>query len=174
MLAALAWGSPSSVGLAWSQPKSDWEEDQDQRNWKEGEAVLPAFPQSVDLVEFEVSASTTFRFFIDRASLRVGEDGVVRYTLVARSPHGAETISFEGIRCNGGQVRIYAAGRRDGTWSPRLKSDWSEIQAKTIQRWHQVLRREYFCPQDAIIFDAAEGVDALQRGGHPRKAFTER
>jgi hypothetical protein len=174
MLAALAWGSPPSAGLAWSQPKSDWEEEQDKLDWKEGETALPAFPQAADLIEFEVSASTTFRFFIDRASLGVGKDGVVRYTLVARSAHGAETISFEGIRCRGGLFRIYAAGRRDGTWSPRLKSEWSEIQPKTIQRWHQVLRREYFCPQDAIIFDAAEGIDALQRGGHPRKAFSER
>ena len=160
--------------LAWSQPKTDWETQEDQRNWKEVDAAIPAYPKPENLIEFQVSALAAFRFFIDGASLSVGEDGVVRYTLVARSPNGVDNVSFEGIRCEAGLYRIYATGRSNRTWSPRHQSEWREIEPKTIQRWHQALRREYFCPQNAIIGDAAEGVDALRRGGHPRKASTGR
>lgn len=153
-----------------AQPKSDWELSDDARNWKEIETPLPAYPKTGDLIEFQVSALATFKFFIDATSVTVGKDGVVRYTLVARSPNGVDNVTFEGIRCKGGIYRIYAGARSDGTWVPRTGAAWQEIQPKSIQRWHQVLRREYFCPQDAIISDAEEGVDALKRGGHPRRA----
>lgn len=117
-----------------------------------------------------MSAQATFRFYVDARSISVGRDGVVRYTLVARSPSGVDNTSFEGIRCKAGAVKVYAGLRRDGTWAPRATAAWQEIQPKTIQRWHQVLQREFFCPQSSIIVDSAEGVDALRRGGHPRKA----
>ena len=170
MLAALASAVPKP---AWPQVKSDWERGQG-ADWKEVEGSLPAFPRAENLVEFKVSASATFRFFIDAASLSVGEDGVVRYVLVARSPNGVDNVTYEGMRCSTGTYRIYAAGRNDRTWSPRLQAEWREIEPKTIQRWHQALAREYFCPQSAIIWDAAEGIDALRRGGHPRKAHSTR
>lgn len=168
MLAA----SLAFAGAASAQFKSDWEAEQELRNWREIEVPLPAHPKPENLVEFVPSNTTSFRFFIDAASLGVGRDGVVRYTLVARSPSGVDNVSFEGIRCVGGLVRVYATGRSDGTWTPRADSRWREIEPKTIQRWHQALRREYFCPQDAIILDAAEGIDALRRGGHPNKGHT--
>lgn len=157
------------MSAAFAQPKSDWEDREAERNWTEGAFEYPPAPKAVDLIEFQVSALASFRFFVDAASIRVGSDGVVRYTLVARSPNGVDNVSFEGIRCRGGRVKVYAGIRGDGTWNERPGAAWQEIQAKSIQRWHQALRREYFCPQDAIIADAAEGIDALKRGGHPRK-----
>ncbi len=152
-----------------AQHKSDWEEREEARNWKEIEVPLPAYPKAADLIEFEVSALATFKFFIDARSINVGKDGVVRYTLVARSPNGVDNVTFEGMRCNGARYRVYAGARNDGTWVKRPTAEWREIEPKSIQRWHQVLRRSYFCPQDAIIFDAEEGIDALKRGGHPRR-----
>lgn len=122
---------------------------------------LPAYPRSEDLVEFEVSAATGFRFFIDRASLSVGKDGVVRYTLVARSPAGVDNVSHEGIRCKSGTYKVYAYGRADGTWSERA-SDWRQIEPRGVQRWHNALWREYFCPHRIPVHDAAEGVAALK------------
>lgn len=158
------------MATALAQPKSDWELQNEERNFQEEAFAYPPAPKAEDLVEFAVSAQATFRFFVDVRSVSVGRDGVVRYTLVARSPNGVDNVSFEGIRCKAGAVKVYAGLRREGTWAPRPNAAWQEIQPKTIQRWHQVLRREYFCPQDAIISDSAEGVDALRRGGHPRKA----
>lgn len=146
--------------------KSDWEREQEAREVKEFEITLPAVPKG-DLIEFPVSAATSFRFFIDPASLSVGLDGVVRYTLVARSPSGAETISYEGIRCGGtGLYRVYAFGN-GGAWSKNTRGDWRPIEPKSVQRWHNELRGRYFCPNRLSIATAAEGLDALRRGGHP-------
>jgi hypothetical protein len=146
--------------------KSDYELEQERLDWKEGEVRLPAYPKDGALVQFFVSGATSFRFFIDPASLSPGnKDGVVRYTLIARSPSGFANVTYEGIRCATGSYRIYAIGN-DGRWSA-TDSDWRPIEAKSVQRWHNELRRNYFCPVHIPIWTTAEGLDALRRGGHP-------
>ncbi len=164
-LLALALGLCQGAALA--QFKSDWELEQERRSWREREVQLPAYPKAENLVEFAVSAATDFRFFVDRASISVGQDGVVRYTLVARSSSGAENVSYEGIRCKAGTYRVYAYGNKsEAAWSQR-ESDWRPIEQRTFHRQHHALWREYFCPHRVPITDVAEGLDALARGGHP-------
>ncbi len=148
--------------------RSDWETRQQERDWREGEIRLPPYPGEAGLIEFSVSNVTSFRFFIDPASLSLGKDGVVRYTLVARSPSGYRNISYEGIRCANGSYKVFAIGN-DGRWSIR-ESDWREIEPKTVQRWHNELRWQYFCPNRGSILTAEEGLDALRRGKHPGAA----
>lgn len=148
------------------QYDSEWEKKQKELDWKEVEFSLPALPAGQDLIEFSVSAVNNFKFFVDAKSIAVGADGVVRYAMVARSPAGAETVSFEGIRCQGGIFRVYAFA--SGAAWRRNDSDWRAIEPQgKVQRWHNVLRDEYFCPKGDTIATPAEGVDALRRGGHP-------
>ena len=154
-------GAPGAA----AQPKTDWEKAQEEREWKETEVRLPPYPKGDGLVEFFVSGSTSFRFYIDPASLAVGPDGVVRYTLVARSPSGVDNVTYEGIRCSTGLYKIFAAGN-DGRWTPR-SADWRAIEPKAVQRWHNELRGRYFCPLRLPIQSAAEGLSALRQGGHP-------
>jgi hypothetical protein len=127
---------------------------------------LPAAPRQANLLPFFVSSASEFRFFVDGASISPGKDGVVRYTLIVRSPLGAETVSYEGIRCATGEVKSYAYGRADGSWTVRPGA-WRRFEARGVQRWHDALWREYFCPRELPIRTAAEGVYALKRGGHP-------
>ena len=82
------------------------------------------------------------------------------------SEHWFENISFEGIRCASATYRIYATGHADRTWSSR-PTEWRSIDPKGVARWHLALRREFFCPKDMTIHDAAEGVEALRNGRHP-------
>lgn len=154
---------------AGAQP-TDWERRQKERDWREREVVLPAYPKRENLLPFFVSATTTFDFFIDAASISTAEDGVVRYVLVARSAQGAESVSYEGIRCSAREYRIYAAGAGDG-WK-RVDAPWRPIEPRSIQRWHNALLREYFCPLGNPIRSAAEGADALRRGDHPSRRLS--
>jgi hypothetical protein len=41
-----------------------------------------------------------------------------------------------------------------------------------VQRWHNALRDEFFCPLGNPIGSPAEGVTALRRGLHPSLAPT--
>jgi hypothetical protein len=144
--------------------KSDWEIQEEERNWKEGEVKLPAAPQPGNLIEFTAGPASSFRFFVDSASVTVDRD-VVRYTLVARSSSGFENVSYEGLRCKANMFRVYAH-LNGGNWS-RSPGDWKPIEPRTLQRWHNELRNRYFCPFSLSIQSAAEGLDALRRGGHP-------
>jgi len=155
----------TAAGIAAAQPKSDWEKEDEERNWREAEVVLPAYPRAENLLEFFVSSASPFRFYIDRPSLSVGADGVVRYTLVVRSPAGAETVSYEGMRCRTGEVKVFAFGRPDRSWAGHA-APWRRIEMKSVQRWHNALYGEYFCPSGAPILSAADGLDALRAGEH--------
>lgn len=143
--------------------QSDWERQNIGREgWKEDLAVVPpAYPRQAALLEFPVSATSEFRFFVDGASIKPGPDGVVRYVLVARSPGGVENVSYEAIRCATGEYRRYAVGQADGSWGGRPGA-WRAIEGGGQQPWHRALQREYFCPQGVPIRDAAEGVRALR------------
>lgn len=141
--------------------KSDWELEQERREWKEDAVVLPPYYREEDLLPFEVMDARQFRFFVDRRSISVVGERVVRYTLVARSRGGVENVFFEGIRCDARTARAYAIGQAGGAWK-RQESDWRA----TENAWTRALRREYFCPRHEAIRNAAEGVDALRRGGH--------
>ena len=147
--------------------KPDTEELPNQRDWRENALKLPEYPHTDRLVEFNVSAITSFRFFIDPATLTAGDDGVVRYVLVALSPSGARNVWYEGMRCKTGELKQYATARDDTTWNERRAPGWVAIEPKKMNRQHQALRRQYFCPQGVPIQNAAEGIDALRRGGHP-------
>ena len=150
--------------------KSDWEKANEEKlAASEKAAAANAIPtpptKRGELIEFSVSATQEFRFFVDASTLSVDNEGVVRYVLVARSPSGVENMSFEGMRCVTNEYRIYALGR-DGAWVGR-PTDWRSMDVKTVTRWHHELARNYFCPQREPITNAGEGVVALRQGGHP-------
>lgn len=169
---AAAWAQatgtplPGDTGAVGNTGKSDWETEQEKRGWREADLPPPPPPASGELLPFFVSSATDARFFIDSASIAPGADGVVRFTLVVRSALGAESITYEGIRCATDEVKTYAVARTDRSWSVHPGS-WRRIQVRGVQRWHDALRSEYFCPRGVPIRTAAEGVDALKRGGHP-------
>ncbi len=158
LLALAACGQPG--------PQSDWERRHEERlpPPPEAAAPLPPYPKGEQLIEFFVAATSEFRFFIDASSISVGPDGIVRYVLLARSPSGVENISFEGMRCATTEVRIYAVGR-DGSWAGK-PGEWREIPARSVQRWHNALYREYFCPHKQPIGSASEAIEALRLKQH--------
>lgn len=159
--AALALAACSEPHAQSSSFKSDWEVEQEKRIVREGEVKLPPRFRDENLLEFEVGRSVNLRFYIDRASLEVGTDEVVRYTLVARSSQGAQNVSYEGIHCRSGRTRAYAVGQASGQWRA-VNQEWTDVE----KPWTRVLQKDFFCPLHRAIYDPAEGVDALQRGGH--------
>ena len=157
---------PAAAG---AQPRADREQDDGPRWWVELEVKLPPFPKREDLLAFEVSPASSNRFLIDPQSIAVGSDEVVRYTLVVRSPGGAENISYEGIRCETREQKYYALGRRDGTWSNARSSEWRYIEYKDLNRQHGVLFADYFCPdKKRPIKSSAEAIQRFRYGAPPR------
>jgi hypothetical protein len=155
------------AGLALADFRLRDPDDPDAPRWAEAEAPLPAFPVEANLREFYVSEMTSHRFYIDTATLNPGKDGVVRYVLLVRTRGGATNITFEGIRCETRELKLYASGRQDGTWAPTRHSTWRPIENKPVNRHHAALSRDLFCPGGAAIQTPDEGREALRLGKHP-------
>lgn len=138
-----------------------------QQKSAEMELLLPAFPRQETLIEFYAGEMTANHFFIDPLSISVDKEGSVLYTMLIKTSGGSTNINYESIRCDPRQVRLYATGRGDGTWSIARISEWRDIENKIVNRQHAELSRNFFCPGSRTLNSAAEGVDALRRGRHP-------
>lgn len=113
--------------------------------WKEAAFSLPAYPQDADLLQFESANPAYNTHFVDEKSLSIGPDGVVRYSLVVKTPAGVDNISFEGIRCEERQWKAYAFGRR-GEWVPARNPQWRTVARQSLEDFRFALYRDYFCP----------------------------
>ena len=127
----------------WGRFESDF--DDEKKPWAEIEAQLPAYPREENLLRFDAGSATANRFYIDASSLTVGPDGVVRYSLLIRASGGASNVSFEGIRCETREQKLYAVGRSDGKWTRARNPAWRAIEYKELNRHHGVLFAEFFC-----------------------------
>jgi len=151
-----------SAPVAWAQSRALFEEAP-KAEWKEVETTLPTYPASADLIPFSVSPAATARFFIDGKSLRLGEDGVLRFTLLVRAAGGAENLSYEGIRCDTAERKLYATGRGNGEWARVRSEAWLRIEDNSRNRQHAVLAKDFFCPPSAARPSVTEIIQSLRR-----------
>ena len=143
----------------------------------EREVKLPPFPKDGSLLQFDPSAGKLqpvfrrCRFDFDR------HDGMVRYTLVVKTPGGAENISYEAIRCDTTEQKAYAFGRRDGTWSNARAPVWRKIRYQDVNRQHGVLYANYFCPGRRPIASVKDAINRFKYGvpyGQPPRSSNRR
>jgi hypothetical protein len=142
---------------------ADVEDDYIRQSWQEAEVVFPAPPEEGGLREFYVSAVAENRFFVDTSTLSIGADGVVRYVLMVLTQGGARNVSFEGMRCETREWRIYASGRADGSWSKARSDSWSPVRDAAVNRHRAVLFLDYFCPGGVIVSKVGELRNAFKR-----------
>lgn len=140
-------------------------------DWQEGEVVMPPPVEESRLRAFSSGSVSSNRFFVDEGSVSVGEDRVVRYTLVVRTPGGAESVTFEGLRCATGERRIYASGRSNGEWTPMKNSAWQPITDNAYNRPRAALAREHFCDGPAAPRDREHALRLLRAPLDPAKTY---
>ncbi|WP_144112174.1 CNP1-like family protein [Paraburkholderia sp. BCC1886] len=116
-------------------------------NWTENAVdTLPPLPQDANLLPFDVSGNTPLHFAIDRNSLSVGSDGVVRYTVVVTSPSGARNVNYEGIRCDTYEWRLYAGLNADHDgWDRTVENGFTRIEDGALNAYHSALYQDYMC-----------------------------
>ena len=138
-------------------------EFENEKPWVELAAQLPPTPRADNLVEFNVSSATRHKHFVDTASISVGADKIVRYTVVIEAAGGAKNVSFEGMRCETGERRLYAYGHPDGTWSKARNAGWEGIKLRSLLSYQKALFEDHFCPDGINVRDAGAAVRSLRR-----------
>ena len=167
LVAALAAGcAPTgpAVDRAVEKRESFTRDEGPKAKWRETEVAFPPYPGEEHLTKVQLSGPTSFAFLVDTESIRVDEDGVVRYTLIARSPSGSDNVSFEGMRCETGEYKPYAFGSVDNTWLRASNGEWSLIRKQRANDIRYGLYRYYFCPYGVPQRDAGRAIAALKQG----------
>ena len=138
-----------------------------EKPWVEQLYQLPPYPDANDLIAFDAGSITDYQHFIDANSISIGEDGVIRFTLVTQSSAGAMNISHEGIRCATNERKLYAIGRDNGTWSKPRLSEWQLLNFVRQFYAQRELSKNLFCPHKQIVSSPAEAIRVLKKGIHP-------
>ena len=113
----------------------------DHPDWREAEAPPAPALKLEGLIPLDISGSA-LRFGIAPSSITVGEDGIVRYVVVATSATGVVNAIYEGIRCDNGQFKVYARHNAAGGWNVVKDAKWRPVQD---QRYTQVIARTGAC-----------------------------
>ncbi len=155
LAAAILWSASVAADDDWFEEKP----------WQEDAIMLPKAVQLDALIEVVFSAAAGNRVFVDPNSLSVGDDRVVRFSLVTRSAGGATNVSYEGIRCITQERRIYAIGHPDGSWHLVTRSKWAPFPERGPNNPYRILAKDYFCPGGIAVNRPRQALDALRTGG---------
>jgi hypothetical protein len=107
-------------------------------------AALPAPPRDADLVRFELSTDNRNHHYLDLRSVSFTPIGA-RFTVVVETPAGLRSSSYIGMSCKSRERRVYAIGRRDGSWSRSHDSRWRYIEENAYNRQYAALYKEVIC-----------------------------
>ncbi len=107
-------------------PLGDYDESLDEK-WEEGKITIPSLPDDDDLIHISIDTHrTSYEHFIDKKSLSVGEDGVVRYSIVLKSTNGVRNVFYEGIHCAMQEYKVYATASGNKFY-PMKQAKWKHI-----------------------------------------------
>ena len=143
--------------------KDEFESD---KPWTEQMTQLPAYPDAKSLMVFDTGAVNNNQYLVDTSSIKIGEDGVIRFTLVIKSSTGSMNVSYEGIRCATSERKLYALGRDDKTWVQPKFSEWQKLDFVRQFYAQRELSKNIFCPHQQILSSKEEAVQALKAGMH--------
>jgi hypothetical protein len=153
LAAALALAlSPAQAGLFGQDPPR-----------QELEVTPPASFDVASAEAFEMPGDQRLRYAVVPDSLQVGEDGLLRYVLVATSSGGGQNILFEALDCTRGEHKTLAR------WSSH-QQQWREVKSP---RWvnvdearsaaSAVLSQGIFCADGRVLGSREAMLRELQR-----------
>jgi len=134
-----------------------------EKEFREDALKLPAYPDDAALIEFRPRGHSKNRFYVDRNSVSLGADWVVRYTAVIKSPSGVSNVSYEGLRCKTSEYKVYAYGTRNGTWANAREPKWQDVD-KTTANFRYSLWVDYLCDSEAVGGRNAKDLIARLKG----------
>ncbi len=128
--------------------------------WQEQNSEFPALPKDENLLPFDVDAAKRrFNYAIDRTSLSVGKDGVIRFSLVIESKSGVKNSSYEGIRCSTKEYKVYAYGSKKQFKAVR-KPAWRRILPRNL--YYLALYKDYLCDSLGAVIQPLSPEQAIK------------
>lgn len=137
----------------------------DSEPWQESEVNLPTQWRIDRLVEFPLDGSGSMRHAIEPSTISIDGDGVVRYVFAARSSSGALNAFYEGIRCQTGEVKVYARWDVDARqWRISDRAPWQTLEFRGPTRRAMQMARGGICDNKVANQSAAHILNTLRNG----------
>ncbi len=115
---------------------------------------FPHAPRDADLVRLDPELiDGPYEYFIDRASVSMGSDEVLRYTVVLESKTGVRNIFYEGIHCATSEFRTYAYAAKTGDFKPLASKAWRKLKSTGPYDYRRLLAERYICDQNGWALD---------------------
>ncbi len=134
----------------------------DEKAWTETVVAPPASFSTEALIGFEVLKASSLAYGIDPNTLTVGEDGVVRYVMVARSSSGALNVLYQGIRCATAETKTYGRLSDKGAWNTSPDAPWQELSFRGATRPAMILARQGICEGRTVTGNAPKILATLK------------
>lgn len=137
----------------------------EEKQWVEKATEAPKTFSIEKLQPFTVSQGSALTYGIDPETLTVGEDWVVRYVMVARSPSGALNVLYEGIRCQSSQVKTYARWDNNrSAWHSPSNPEWKSLSFGGSTRPAMILAKEGLCNGESVNGNPRKMLSTLKTG----------
>lgn len=127
-------------------------------DWKEVEVPPPPAFNAERLVPIDMPRHVSLKLGVDPQTLRITEDGIVRYVMVATSSSGNINASYEGIRCLTGEVKTYARYTASGQWTSVTNPEWKPLNGNQPSLHALALARQGACEGRAATAQSAEAI----------------
>lgn len=130
-------------------------------DWREVEVPPPPAVRLEGLVPLDMPGST-LRFGVDPNSIAIGNDGIVRYVVVATAAGGAVNALYEGLRCSTGEIKVYARYNTGSGWTIAKDASWRPVRGTPGSGHSLVVARSGACIGHAPNRSAREIVRDLR------------
>jgi CNP1-like family len=141
-----------AVGQATAQLR-----DQDP-DWRESAVPAPPDFDVARVIQLEMPRHLSVRLGVDPATLRITSDGVVRYVMVAQSPSGTMNATYEGIRCQTAEVKVYARYTSSKTWNLISNPEWKPLRDNQPSPHALALARQGACDGRSAVTSTPQAI----------------
>ena len=106
---------------------------------------MPEYPDDKNLRLLNIRQSN-LSFYVDLSSISSSKkDNIVRLVIVAISPHGARTVTYEGMDCGYRRYQPYGFAGSNDTMRPFADQNWKTIVDRANGRYRRTLIDNYLC-----------------------------
>lgn len=106
---------------------------------------MPEYPDDNNLRQLNIRQSRLI-FYVDISSIRSSKKtNIVQLVSVAISPHGARTVTYEGLDCGYRRYQTYGYAGSDGPMQPFADQGWKPVIDEANGRYRRTLIDNFLC-----------------------------
>lgn len=118
--------------------------------WRELSVTIPPFPNEKNLQQVPVPAINSMRLSLDKTSIDLAQDGVVRFVYIIESQTGVRNVFYDGIRCATREYKTYAFGDTDSKFVVLQDAQWHDLPYHENNTFRYTLSKHYICDKSYV------------------------